>query len=384
MSVAFSRSIRSITESGFRAGIIAILLVAVMLGSWTVWALRGRVSVYEVSETARLEVEYAAHPIEASVGGRVIANHLAIGQLVHAGQVLVELDADAERLQLQEEQTQPAALDAQAESLKHEIETESQALAEARATGSKTIDEAGAQLREAVATEQFARTEAERLATLRKDGLISDLDYLRAKSKADEQVAVVDRMRIAIGRLEREHRAAELDRQTRIERLKGELTKAEAQMTTGKAAIKRTEHQLELRSVQAPISGRIGEVADLRIGAVVNGGARLGTIIPEGGIKAVAYFPPQAAMGRIRPGQPATLRLDGFPWTQYGTIAATVTTVAAEAQSGHVRVELMVRADRASAIPLQHGLPGTVEIEVKRVSPFALMMQFAETSLEAK
>jgi len=352
-----------------------------MLGLWVGWALVARVSLYETSSEARLEAAHSAHPIEAPIAGRVIANHLAVGQRVQAGQVLVELDAGAEQLKLQEERTQPIALSAQITSLRNEIESEKRALEEARQTASKAADEARAQLREATAAAQFTRTEAERLEPLYKDGFISELDFLRAKSKAEEQEAVAERMRIAIGRLEQEHLTAERDRQARIERINGEITRIEGQMSTGRATLKRMEHEVGMRQIQAPISGRVGEVADLRVGAVVNEGAKLGTIIPEGGIRAVAYFPPQAALGRIQPGQPARMRLEGFPWSQYGSLAATVATVASETNDGRVRVELDVHPDQVSAIPLQHGLPGTVEIEVKKASPVTLVMQYLERSL---
>src|SRR4029450_13885942 len=80
-------------------------------------------------------------------------------------------------------------------------------------------------------------------------------------------------------------------------------------------------------------------------------------------------FLPPDALGRLRPGQPARLRLTGFPWTQYGSVTARVASVAAEGRDGRLRVEFSIVPAPASLIPLQHGLPGTVEVEVARVSP---------------
>jgi hypothetical protein len=53
-------------------------------------------------------------------------------------------------------------------------------------------------------------------------------------------------------------------------------------------------------------------------------------------------FLPPAALGRIQPGQPARLRPDAAP-----------------------------------PIPLQHGLPGTVEVEVDHVPPATLVLRTA-------
>jgi multidrug resistance efflux pump len=381
MSIAFSRSMRSLSTSGFRGSIWGLLIALALLGLWISWALQTRIPLYEASTDARLEAEHAAHAIEAPIAGRVIANHLTVGEQVQAGQVLVELDADAERLQLQVEQTQPTALSAQMTSIQSEIEAEEQALNEARRTARTIIDEARAQFREAEAAAQFAQTEEERLTPLHKSGIISDLEFLRLKSKAQEQQAVAERMRLAIGRLEQEHRTVEHDRQARIERLKGELRRIEGQVSTGQATIKRMEHEIKKRQIRAPVSGQVGEVAELRIGAFINEGTKLGMIIPEGKVRAVAYFPPQAAFGRILPGLPARIRFDGFPWSQYGSLAATVATVASETEDGRVRVELNVHPGKVSSIPLQHGLPGTVEIEVKKTSPLMLVLQYFEKSL---
>jgi membrane fusion protein (multidrug efflux system) len=96
----------------------------------------------------------------------------------------------------------------------------------------------------------------------------------------------------------------------------------------------------------------------------------------------VADFPP-VALGRIQPRQPARLRLDGFPWTQYGTISATVIRVVSQDDNEWLQVELAIRPNLASAIPLQRGLAGTVEVEVERVSPATLILRAAGQRLVA-
>jgi membrane fusion protein (multidrug efflux system) len=129
------------------------------------------------------------------------------------------------------------------------------------------------------------------------------------------------------------------------------------------------------------MAGRLGEVAELRTGSVVREGGRLAAVVPQGELQLIADFLPPTALGRIRPGQPARLRLEGFPWTQYGSLAATVSRVAGEVRDGRVRVEFGVDRDGASPIPLQHGLPGSVEVQVERVTPATLVLRAAGTLL---
>jgi len=52
-----------------------------------------------------------------------------------------------------------------------------------------------------------------------------------------------------------------------------------------------------------------------------------------------------------------------------------VASVAHETRDGQIRVELSLTPDFTSAIPLQHGLSGTVEVEVERVAPVTLVLR---------
>ena len=367
--------------SDFRGPILSIAVAAVVLGGWFAWAWRARVSLYEVANTARVEVEHAAYPIEAPVSGRVVKNHLALGQHVNAGQLLVELDDSSERLKLAEQQTQPLARESQVVALRAEIAAGEKALNEARQTASAALDQARAQLKETEEAARFAHIEEDRLTPLRSNGVISELEYLRLKSETQKRDAAAASARLAVVRLEQEHRTIGRDREVQLERLRGEIALVESQMFVDQATIKRTVHEIGVRRIEASVSGQIGELTEQHPGTFVQAGTKLGAIIPEGGLKVVAWFPPESALGRIQVGQPALLRLDGFPWGQYGSLAATVSNVAGEPKDGRVRVELQMLPDQVAAIPLQHGLPGTVEIEVRKVSPLMLVLEYIARQL---
>src|SRR5262249_12012498 len=109
---------------------------------------------------------------------------------------------------------------------------------------------------------------------------------------------------------------------------------------------------------------------------VVRPAEKLGAIVPPGSPRAVAWFP-ASAVGRLHPGQPVRLRLHGFPWTQYGTLTATVASAGNEPSDGRVRVELTLDQQQDAAIPLEHGLTGAAEVEVERVAPLVLGLRAA-------
>ena len=64
MSSPFSRSMRSLTADGFRRSTLGLLIAATLLTSWAVWFYFARITLYEVTTAARLEVDRA---LEAEV-----------------------------------------------------------------------------------------------------------------------------------------------------------------------------------------------------------------------------------------------------------------------------------------------------------------------------
>ncbi|HYQ46690.1 MAG TPA: HlyD family secretion protein, partial [Polyangiaceae bacterium] len=90
------------------------------------------------------------------------------------------------------------------------------------------------------------------------------------------------------------------------------------------------------------------------------------------------------ALGRLRPGLLGRMRLYGFPWTQFGSVPVRVAHVAEEVREGSVRVELSILNGSGQNIPLQHGLPGSVEVELERASPAELVWRAAGKKLASE
>jgi membrane fusion protein (multidrug efflux system) len=377
MATPFPRTLRSLAADGCRPQLAGLLVFTALLLAWLAWFVLAEVTVYEVSDEARLEADIAAHPIDAPALGRIVATRLLLGREVQAGEVLVELDADAQRFQLEEEGSRLAGLGPQLEALGAEAAAEERSLAQERQASLAALEEARAKSREAEALARIAEQERERAQSLHAAGNLAELDLLRSKAESERRRAAAESLGLAVERLGREQRTRDSDRMARIESLRREATRLEGLKATTAATVDRLKNEIERRRIRAPVSGRIGEVAELRVGSVVDEAQRLAAIVPPGELRVVAEFLPPAALGRIRPGQKARLRLEGFPWAQYGSLAATVSSVGSEIRGGRVRVELAVHPDPASAIPLQHGLPGAVEVNVERLPPASLVLRAA-------
>src|SRR5687767_13430377 len=108
MSSPFSRSLRSLESEG-RGWRAAAIAAALLLG-WGAWFGLAQVPLYETSMSARVEATAATHPVDARMAGRAVRVNLAVGAPVRMGDVLLELEADAERLSLQEARARVNAL----------------------------------------------------------------------------------------------------------------------------------------------------------------------------------------------------------------------------------------------------------------------------------
>jgi membrane fusion protein (multidrug efflux system) len=377
VSTAFSRTLRSLHADGFGRPAAGIVSAALLVGAWGAWCGLAKISLYEATSTARVEVDRAVAPVQSPLTGRVVAARLAIAREVRAGDILVELDAEPEQRQIGELRARLAAIGPQMAALRDQVSAEEQAGVEEQAAGRSAAVEALANVRQADAPARFSEEDAKRAQQLRSEGLMAQREYERGQAEAQKLRAAADIQLAAVRRLEDEQRMRRSDRTARLKSLEAEITRIGAEIPAIQASLARLDYEIERRRIRASISGRLGEAAALRIGAVVREGERIGAIVPDGKLAVVAQFPPQAALGRVRPGQPARLRLEGFPWMQYGAVNATVTRVAGEVRDNSIRVELAVAGNSPAGIPLQHGLPGSVEVEVERVTPAELVLRSA-------
>jgi multidrug resistance efflux pump len=380
MSVPFSRTIRSIRADRHRLTAPACLVCA--LAAWLVWFTCVPISIYETSQAARLEVAGAAYPVEAVRSGAVSEVVARVGQHVAQGDPLLRLDADKLRRQLAETESRRQKALVSLPPLERQVEAEQAGDQEAQAAAETAILEARTNLARAVAAAEFTRDEAERIQRLLVGSLASEGEARRAEADATAARLIAETAALTVERVTHERDAGEKQRAARRDGLNREMVSLQQEARVLEAEIETLRCEVTECEVRAPVAGQIGEMAEMRPGTFVRAGDRVATIVPQESLRLVAYFPPAVALGRIRVGQPALIRFHGFPWGQYGSVGAEVASVASEVRDGLIRVECALRVGTPTRIPLQHGLPGSVEIEVERVSPGVLVLRLVGKQAE--
>ncbi len=377
MPVNFSRTLRSLEQDRFPPALIGTLL-AVLLGlAWMAWMVLARVSVYEVSSEARVEVAAIARPLEAPVGGKVFGVSLEVGKTVVAGEALVVLETAPEESRLAEEQAHLTGLGRRLEQLRAAQAATEEAHESAGAADRAAVARSRAERDQAEAALRLAEADLRRAESLHALQLLSVAELEKAEATADERRAALEASERELTRGEWVKRQNDSQRQALRADGEHEIATLEEETAVASAALPGLEHELGLRFLRAPISGVLAEAAPLTIGAVVEPGDRIATVAPDGQLRAVAQFLAASAVGRIRPGQAAHMEIHAYPWVQYGRLQAHVTGVGSEPTAGQVRVELAFDENPNPAIRLQHGLTGVVAVEVERVSPAALIVRAA-------
>ena len=376
MANAFSRTQRSLANDTSGRSLTVWSLVLVMLGAWLGWSLFTHVTVYEVSTTARLEVENAAHSAAALLPGRILSSSVQLGKQVRAGEVLAELDARSERLRLAEEQTRLQAIPPQLEALQRQLADQENATARAGTAAASAVEQARARYQESLAAANFADESAQRLTQLSSSGRIAEIEALRARAEASKARAAADALAFEVNRLSATGQGGAAEKRASLQALRRELAALQGEQQLATATIARLQEDIEKHRIRAPVTGTIGEAPSLEAGAFVDEGGLIASIVPAGNMKVVAEFPPARVLGRVAPGQTAHMRLDAFPWAQFGTLTLEVARVASEVRDGRVRVELAPHGHNDTRL-LQHGLPGAVEIEIERTTPALLALRAA-------
>ncbi|MCK6446074.1 MAG: HlyD family efflux transporter periplasmic adaptor subunit [Planctomycetes bacterium] len=371
----FTRTTRALgRQSTTRSWWLPLALAALLVG-WSAWAFLAELTVYAVTDTARLEVDQAAYPIEAPVDGRIVATHIVLGSHVASGDPLLELDSEPFRLERAELVARREGFVRELEPLRAQIRARGEQVENLRQARSTGGDELTAELQQQEAALRLAETVMRRAESLHADGLTAEIDLEKAKTDLEQCRANVERCRAAIERLDWDRRAQANELAAVLEETRHDEALALREISVADAAIQRLDHQIERRTIRAAVAGRLGEIENVRVGQYVAQGTRLGAVVPSGTLRIVAEFRPEEALGRVHTGQNARFRLRGFPWIEYGSIPARVTGFASEVLSGNARVELSVADDVEFPIVLQHGLPGRLEIAIERVSPATLVLR---------
>ncbi|HTP83479.1 MAG TPA: HlyD family secretion protein [Alphaproteobacteria bacterium] len=273
----------SLKRIGLGAALLAGLLGSVAYGHhyWTV----GR--FLESTDDAYLKADYTT--VAPKVSGYIAEVLVADNEPVKAGQVLARIDDRDFQTALAQAKADVATAEAEIRNLAAQIELQNSLVAQAEAS-----------LAGSHAAAQFAKTDAQRFHTLRRQGFAS-------VEKDDQAATLVSQTTAAVQHDEAALAAA----RQQIDVLRTQQAKAGTLLAHNRAVEAQAELNLGYTTITAPIDGTVGS-RTLRAGQYVQAGTALMAVVPLKAVYVVANFK-ETQLTRVRSGEPADLEIDTFP-----------------------------------------------------------------------
>ena len=287
-----------------------------------------------ITVQGRLGPRQGGVEVKSPAGGRLADVLVSNGDPVQQGEVLLRFDVQEAKLK---EGTLKKQLDLEQERVTDQLRSN--------------------KLRQETLQRNIQLTEEilERLRPLFDSGSISELQILQQSNQLETQ-------RDELIQLKTQRESLENDSLSRSADLEGQLNQVRT--------------QLRNEVVKAPISGTVFELQPDNDRYVTQNAEPLLKIVPDGKLGGEVNVG-NRDIGFIRAGQPVKVRVDSFPYTEYGEINGTISRIGADAlpptqlvPQYHFPVDLQLersqlRTREGTSIPLQAGMTITTNLKLR-------------------
>ncbi len=381
-----------------------VVLVTVSSTLLLAWSALARIDVIVRAE-GRVVPAGKAQIVQHLEGGIVRKILAQEGEIVQAGQVLMELSDIQARTNLGQERSKSSALRGREARLMAESsgateitfpadldddevkQTESSAFLARRTrlneevkvlrdqNGQKRgeIAEAESRRRNLASELNVAKQQYRVIEGLRQNGAASNLELLDSQSRVQRLASQIAEAESAIPRLraavaETESRISEVSARFRAE-ASAELTQVRSDLEKSELEIDTNKDRLDRNKVRAPVSGFINRLAVTTEGGVVRPGEVLMEITSnEKGVLIEARARPNDR-ANLRNGLPARVRIGAYDYATYGALHGVVTEVSAdtlldEREGRYYRVVLKTEPQDKEEMSTLPGMTAVADIVV--------------------
>jgi hemolysin D len=338
---------------------VLLILLAILL----VWAFIGKLDIVAVADGKLVPQSYlkVVQPADAGVIKDILVRE---GERVRAGQVLMRLDttlaaADsaivAKEVELRKLQLRRIDAELNGRAMRSEI-TDASLFAEVDAQGqarkqvyldalqtersvlAQGESDLGAAQEQVTKLQKLLPTyqdEEQGLAKLLEEGHVSRIQFAqkqRERIQTEQDLLSQKRTvqsiesRINEARSRIAHTTSDYRQQLMNERVEaqGALDKANQELA-------KQTHRTGLSELRAPQDGVVKDIATYTVGAVVNSGTVLVTLVPIDDVLQAEVFVKNEDVGFVTLGQPVKLKLAAYQFQKYGMLTGTVIQLAPDA-----------------------------------------------------
>jgi membrane fusion protein, adhesin transport system len=357
-------------SAGKPTGKILFLTSALVVVSLAVWSFWAKIDIIarasgSVVASSRNQV------IQAADGGTITDIMVKEGDAVRRGQRLVVFEQVKTEASYRESLAKEASLKAAIARLNAEIAgTEPKFPREVSAypeliQNHRTLF----RKRQAAVNDDIAMLDKSR--QLAKDELAMNLPLLKTGD-----VSKADILRLQRQVVEIEGKISSV-RDKYLQDAQSELSKAQEELESVQQVLIQRKDQYSNTVIESPVDGIVRNVRITTRGGVAKPGEEIMQIVPSDDKLLIEVKVQPADIAFVKPGLPATIKMDAYDYTIYGSLSGVVTYVSADSINEEGRnpnekpyFKVLVKAtgrnylgSRAENIKIQPGMTGTVEIK---------------------
>jgi hemolysin D len=159
-----------------------------------------------------------------------------------------------------------------------------------------------------------------------------------------------------------------------------QLQELQSTIDTTAQRIHLAEAQVSLTTIVAPVAGTVTELKIKNAGELVGAGTPVASIVPESVPLVAEVAVPNKDIGFVRAGTDVRVKIDAFPFRQFGTVAATVAQVLPNADAeNNFRVKIRLQRTTLGADDSIHLFPGlTVQADILTAEQRLLSVIFSK------
>jgi HlyD family secretion protein len=170
-----------------------------------------------------------------------------------------------------------------------------------------------------------------------------------------------------------------------------QLTQENQELASLEGQLAQAKEQRDRETLHAPVSGTVYNVKIAKTGATLQPGEELLSIAPEGEELVVEAKVMNRDIGFVKPGMSVKVKLETFPYQEFGILPGTVEQVSANSvnnqQEGLVfpaRIRLKQRSVRVRGreVPLTPGMAVTAEVVTRQRTVLSFILEPITTSLD--
>lgn len=206
---------------------------------------------------------------------------------------------------------------------------------------------------------------------------LKDLKFNIQQTEGELILAIAERQKLSV-ELEQKKTQQEkikIESQQQLQQLQVEITQLKTQIAEGKKALSALQLKIEEQTIKAPVNGVISSLELQNIGQIVQSGDTIAELAPENMPLVLSALLPSQEAGLVKKGMPVKIKLDAYPYQDYGVINGTVSSISSDSkpheQLGQVyQIEIGLNQnyimDEGKKVTLKPGQTGNAEIILRR------------------